>query len=273
METGATTVLTLAQRLYQFPLGVFGIAIATAIFPALARAASGSGDQTDPGIKPDGGTRAGTVRASGEFAEILRRGLRLTLFIGLPASVGLVLVREPLTRVFFEWGEMTRGDALRSAAALAGYGSAVWAYSLTHVVTRAFYAVDDAATPLRVSVGMVGFNLVLNLLLIWPLGVAGLAWSTAISATLQSAILLVLLRKHVDRPVDAAVGRSVWRTVAISVGMGLAVAAVLWPFDLAAADKAGCLLALVAAVATGMGVVGTAAWAWRMPELGWLRRG
>ena len=88
---------------------------------------------------------------------------------------------------------------------LTGYAAGLWAYTLTHVLTRAFYALDDAKTPLRVSLALVGFNLTLNLTLVWPLGVAGLAWSTAISAALQVALLLALLRRRVVRPVDRAV--------------------------------------------------------------------
>ncbi|MEL7087317.1 MAG: VanZ family protein, partial [Planctomycetota bacterium] len=112
MQTGAVTTLTLAQRLYQFPLGVFGIAIATAIFPALAAAASSRTDHAKPqaayaGEGHSGGGGGSGSEGGGEFADIFRRGLRLTFFIGLPASVGLILVRVPLTRVFFEWNAFT----------------------------------------------------------------------------------------------------------------------------------------------------------------------
>jgi putative peptidoglycan lipid II flippase len=266
MDTGAMTTLTLAQRLYQFPLGVFGIAIATAIFPALAHAAAERKAATPSrDAKPQ-------PAADDDFAAILRRGLRLTFFIGLPASVGLILVRVPLTRVFFEWRDFTGDDALRSAAVLAGYGSAVWAYSLTHVLTRAYYAVDDATTPLRVSLGMVGFNLALNLTLIWPLGVAGLAWSTALSATLQVGLLLALVRRHVARPITPPVLGSLVRTAGLTMLMAAAVAAVLSPFDVAGLDKAGCLGVLALAIAVGVVVVVGGAVGLRSPEVDWLRR-
>ncbi len=262
------TTLTLAQRLYQFPLGVFGIAIATAIFPALAHAAAQR--VTPPQAAP--GSKAEPSGGGDDFAAIFRRGLRLTLFIGLPASVGLMLVRVPLTRVFFEWNAFTANDALRSAAVLMGYASAVWAYSLTHVTTKAFYAVNDAMTPLKVSGVMVALNLLLNLMLIWPLGVAGLAWSTAISAAVQSVVLIVLLRRHMDRPVTPEVVGGVMRTVGLTAVMAAAVGALIWVVDPTTLSKAQCLGVLGLCVLIGGAVVLAGAWLMKMPEVRELRR-
>ncbi|MEM9881600.1 MAG: murein biosynthesis integral membrane protein MurJ [Planctomycetota bacterium] len=252
LEAGAVTTLSLAQRLYQFPLGVFGIALATAIFPALAAAAGRAKPQAASG--------------DGEFGDIFRRGVRLTLYIGLPASVGLILVRVPLVRVFFEWNRFTTEDALRCAAVLAGYGSAVWAYALTHVATKAFYAADDTATPLRVSLAMVGLNLALNLTLIWPLGVAGLAWSTALCATLQAGLLVRGLRRYLDRPVDAGVWRGVGRTAALCVVMAVGVGSLVGVFDAAALGKPQSVALLAGAVGLGGAVMLGGGWWWGMPE-------
>ncbi|MEM1107762.1 MAG: murein biosynthesis integral membrane protein MurJ [Planctomycetota bacterium] len=263
MQTGAVTTLTLAQRLYQFPLGAFGIAIATAIFPALARAAAGR----DVSVKPPAAGDSGD-----EFAAIFRRGIRLTLFLGIPASVGLILMRVPLTRVFFEYGAFTADDALRSANVLMGYAAAVWAYSLTHVTTKAFYAVDDAMTPLKVSLGMVGINLALNLTLIWPFGVAGLAWSTAASAVLQSLLLVALLRRHVGRPIDGGVLRSVAWTAGLTAAMGLAVGVLVGSFDVAALNKPQSVGLLTAGVALGAAIVLGGGWILKRPEVRDLRR-
>jgi putative peptidoglycan lipid II flippase len=261
LEPGAVTTLTLAQRLYQFPLGVFGIAIATAIFPALAGAWKGKNSEDR------------TEEIGGDsFDAVLRRGLRLTVFIGLPASVGLVLVREPLTRVFFQHGEFTYDDAMRSAAVLAGYGSAVWAYSLTHVVTRGFYAADDAKTPLKISLAMVVLNFALNLVLIWPLGVAGLAWSTATTASLQAILLIMLIRKHVDQPIDRVVIFSWGRAVLISTVMGAVLWFVAGWIDIDTASKSRLIVYLALLVAVGLAVYGSGAWLTKSPEMGWLKR-
>ncbi len=210
MDEGAAIALSFAQRLYQFPLGVFGVAIATAIFPMLAKYAG-----------RDSQGRLG--EHANEFADTLRHGLRLTLFIGLPASVGLILVRGPLTRVIFGYGEIDAADVSRIAIIMTGYAMGVWAYAMTHVVTRAFYAQQDARTPLRVSVGMVLCNITMNLTLIGFLGAAGLAWSTAICATAQVVLLLRLIGRDVTHLVDASVWRSWLQTIVLSIVMAAAL--------------------------------------------------
>jgi len=252
-DSGQVVSLAGAQRLYQFPLGVFGIAIATAIFPALAHAAA---DRSDNG-------RAG-------FQQVLHHGLRLTFFIGLPASVGLILVRVPLTRVIFEHGRFELQDSLRVAAILAGYASAVWAYSMTHVLVRTFYAVGNSKTPLRVSMVMVVLNLALNMTLIWPLGAAGLAWSTAISAVCQVFILLVLVRRHVPNPVDASVIKGWARTVILTSAMTAALAPLLLSFPAQNLDWLNCAQLLAAMVAAGAAVVFIGGYLTGAEELRWL---
>jgi putative peptidoglycan lipid II flippase len=242
MQVGSVAVLGAAARLYEFPLGVFGIALATAIFPALARVAE---------------NRA-------RFGDLVRQGLRLTLFIGLPATVGLIAVRRPLCQtIYHAVGAIDSEDAPRIAWVLLGYASAVWAYAINHVLVRAFYAQHRPQTPARVAVTLVGLNIVLNLVLIWPLGAAGLAWSTAICQVLQALILLRLCRRYVDRPVDRDVALSGLRALIGSVVMGAAVMALVhwlpvgtsWPATvgrLAAAVAGGAMIYIGAARLLGM---------------------
>ncbi len=256
LDAGQVVSLAGAQRLYQFPLGVFGIAIATAIYPALALAAA---DRSDLGKT--------------HFRTTLHHGLRLSFFIGLPASVGLILVRVPLTRVIFEHGRFDLQDSLRVAVILAGYASAVWAYSMTHILTRTFYAAGDSKTPLRVSVTMVLFNLALNLTLIWPLGAAGLAWSTAISAVAQVLILLLLVRKHAGPPVDASVLKGWARTAALTIVMAGALGPMLMRYPAQDQTWSGCVLLLSVMVIVGAAIIVTGGWLTGAEELRWLRRG
>ncbi len=237
-QSGDVVALNLAQRLYQFPLGVFGIAIATAIFPALSRAA------------------AADSALDGPYRDTLRRGLRLTLFIGLPASLGMMLVGLPLARLIFEYRQFTLDDARRVTSVLLGYSAGVWAYSLMHVLTRAYYAIEDTRTPLRVALVTMGVNFLLNLSGIWVLGVAALAWSTSISAVLQVGLLMRGLRRRVPHMVDAQVRHSALRSVALTGVMGLAAGALLWgwpPTQLSRLGSAGLLLALVVGGATVYG--------------------
>ena len=254
IEKGSVAALHWSQRLYQFPLGVFGIAIATAIFPALA--ASASSTECD---------RTG-------FSQILRQGLRLTVFIGLPASAGLVLVRVPLVRLIYERGHFSSEQTLRVAAILAGYGSAVWAYSMTHVLTRAFYAARDARTPMRISLLMVCLNLLLNLILIWHLKAAGLAWSTAICAAIQVVLLLIAIRRHAPAPVDAAVWSGWRRSIVLTASMSVVVGLIAWIVKPAEQGPVVSGLVLAAMVLAGVGVYLVGAWWMGVEELRWLLR-
>ena len=263
MQTGDVAALAWAQRLYQFPLGVFGIAIATAIFPALAAAAGAT----------SGETSGGDAKPQAAFTGILRRGLRLTMWVGLPAAVGLILVREPLSRVVYERFEFTAEDAARVATILAGYALAIPAYSMTHVLTRGFYAREDATTPLKISLAMVTANLVLNLLLVWPLGPAGLAYASAVTACGQVALLLRASGRVTDqRLLDAAVLRSWAQVGGLSLLMAAVLVPVLWvaaPYAVGWWHAAALLLGMV--TLGGIIVLGGAVLL-RAPELHWLRR-
>lgn len=251
LSEGAMATVSFAQRLYQFPLGVFGIAIATAIFPLLAKQA------------PDGEAFAGT----------LRRGLRLVMFIGLPASIGLIVVREPLAATVLAGGDFGRGDAARVGFVLLGYAPAIWAYSMTHVLARAFYARGDAMTPVRIAAAVVGLNLLLNVTLIWtPLREAGLAWSTSVCAVVQSVLLSVTLRRRTRALIDRGVLGSWARTLGAALLCGAAAALALSRVQPGASWSASAG-ALALSVAAGALTYAAAARVMRMAELRWALRG
>lgn len=251
LDERANAVLFYAQRLYQFPLGVFGIAVATAAFPMLSRHA---GD-------------------AAKFVATLRRGLRLSLFIALPATVGLLVVREPLVGTLFSGlGDGFSEEGVRRAGlVLLGYSAAVWAYSLNQLYTRAFYAKGDTATPMRIAVSMVGFNLTLNCVLIWWLQEAGLAWSTAVSATLQTALLARAARRRLtgEAALDAETGRSVLGHVGASVVVGVVTGGILLLWSPPESWSGGAVRLAVAVVA-GMVVYAGQARIRRLPEMRWL---
>jgi putative peptidoglycan lipid II flippase len=258
LAEGSMAAITNAQRLYEFPLGVFGVAIATAIFPALAREAN------EP-------TR---------FVDTLRRGLRLSFFIGFPASIGLVLVRDQLAGAIFQGGRFDREDVRQVGFVLAMYAPAIWAYSMQQLATRAFYALGDTVTPVKVSAWMVLLNLALNLTLIWtPLRVAGLALSTAICAVIQIVIMTRIMHRRmgalagtdlviVDRETRASFGR----TIAASAAMAAVTALVSIAFS-----GEDTWLWSVGSTLVFAGVGGVtylaAARLLKMPELGWALRG
>lgn len=247
LDTGAMAVLSFAQRLYQFPLGVFAISVATAIYPLLALQAD---DESS-------------------FSDTVRRGLRLVLFIGLPASIGLVLVREPLTACVYQGGVFTSADTTQVSTVLLGYAVAIWAYSANQVLTRACYAKLDTRTPVRIAVRMVGLNLLLNITLIWtPLGIAGLAWSTGICAILQFMLLLKASRAHVQNPIDVVVARSALRSLVLAIAMGIGVGFVMLGLETGSTFLEH-LWQLGILVVVGTVIYGGGAMLLGMPELKW----
>jgi len=250
LDDASNGILSYTQALYQFPLGVFGLAVATAVFPLLSRAAD-----------------------DGElFLSTLRRGLRLSLFIGLPASLGLILVRHDLVAVVYSGSKTGFGpDAIgRAANVLMGFAPAVWAYSLNHVYTRAFYAKGDTSTPMKLAVCMVALNLTLNLTLLWSLREAGLAWATAISATVQCLILGWLCSRRLGvRIIDAATLRAFASIAVVTLAMSAAVFTLQW--SLPEANRWWPhAWRLLAACGVGAIVFTAAAWVLKLPELRWL---
>lgn len=254
IDAGGLAALNCAQRLYQFPLGVFGIAIATAIFPALAQAAA---QAPTAGRDP--------------FRQTLQQGLRLTVFIGLPATVGLILAGFPIVRLLFERGQFTLEDSHRVTFVLMGYAPAIWAYSMTHLLTRAFYALRDARTPMIVSFFMVGLNLLLNLLLVWPLGAAGLAWSTALCAIIQCLLLLTVLSQTIPRPIDRDVLISWAKTALLCLLMAAALTVIILTLNLTTPSTPRIVSQATGLVVLGMAIFLAGAWFLGCEELTWLR--
>jgi len=203
MATGAAGSLYFAERLYQFPLGVFGVALATAIYPLLSEHAAKGEHHRIPGD--------------------LAQGLRLVLFVGLPTSLGLVLLADPMVILLLQWGNFSAEDAARTARVVAFYGLGVWAYCGNLILVRGFYAIGDTRTPVKVGVSMVGLNLLLNLSLIWVLAEGGLALSTAVCATIQLVILSVLIRRRLGALGARAIAASALRWLAASVVMGAVI--------------------------------------------------
>ncbi len=186
LTAGTASALYFGQRLYQFPLGVFGVALGTVLFPLLATHAQ--------------------RKEWDRLRDDLSFGIRLVIAIGVPASVGLMLLAQPLAEALFQHGRFDANDARQTAGMIAGYGAGVWAYCGLLILQRGFYAVGDRITPLRVGLAAMVLNTVLNLTLIWPLGGIGLAFSTTIVAILQCGVTAWLMQLRI--------GRVDWRRIA-----------------------------------------------------------
>lgn len=245
-ERVGPAILYFAQRLYQFPLGVFAIALATAIFPALARHAA---DEDLPGL-----------------AHTLSRGIRVATFEGVPCLIGLILVREPLVAALFKRGEFAEWTEAvdRVGLTLAMYALGIWAYAVNHLVVRAFYALKDAKTPLKVAVATVGINLALNLILVQTaLKEAGLALATSIGATVQITMMVLILRRRLGHLETGAIVASTARTF---IASALMAAGVVLAGRLVGSDAAP-LLRLSVMVPTGAIIFVVAAIVLRCDEL------
>jgi putative peptidoglycan lipid II flippase len=199
---GGPTYLFYGMRLIQFPLGIFGVALATAILPTLsAQAARGALD---------------------ELRTTLGFGLRMILFIIVPAMLGLILLRTPIVHLFFEHGTFTAHDTAETALAVLCYSVGLWAFGGVRIIVAAFYSLQDTKTP-AISAGIaVAANLLFSLALMSPLGAAGLALATALAAMVNGGILVAVLNRRLGGVEWGALGRSSLRIAAACVPMAVA---------------------------------------------------
>ncbi len=199
LDQGAVAALYYGERLYHFPLGVLGLAVAAAIFPLLSRHAA-RGDREALGAD-------------------LSLGLRIVLCLGVPAGAGLVLLADPLVRLLFERGQFTPDDTIRAARVITAYGMGVWAFCALPVAVRGFYSLGDSATPVRVGVGAMFLNLTLNLTLLWSMAERGLAVATSITASVQVVVLLMLFSRRESRLRWSELAATALRTLAATTAM------------------------------------------------------
>jgi putative peptidoglycan lipid II flippase len=270
MAEGAAARLDLAQYMYQFPLGVFAIALATAIFPKLSQSAVARDGallvpdsptepvppgpvprQDEPHRRPASG--AHRVAATEEFKSVLRRGVEASLFIGLPASAGMALVAWPAARLLFQQGKFTAEDAHWVALSTAIYSCAIWAFSLLQIVNRAFYALHDATTPLKWVAINLAINFVVELPLIWtPLRESGMAVGTLVSFTVQAFFMLWTLSRRSGglglRQITPAVGKMLLATLVMT---GACLAVMYSPVYPAAGGKPAWAMQLGIIMSTG----------------------
>jgi putative peptidoglycan lipid II flippase len=254
---GAVAILYFADRLYQFPLGMIGIAIGTALLPELSRRLVGD----PPGA-----------------LHMQNRALEFALLLALPATGGLIALAEPLAVVMFQYGKFTAADARLTALALAAFSAGLPAYVLIRVLSPAFYARHDTRTPVRHAVLSMVVNVSLSVALVWPpfglwpsAGLVGVAAATAVAAWLNVVTLSAALARRGHFPLDARLKARAPRLLLAA----LAMAAALLPLRHALAgwlaggigERVAALALLVAAGAVFYGVLVLALRAARLGEL------
>lgn len=202
LATGSITYLFYGMRFIHFPLGIFGIAIATAVLPTMSAQAA----------------RSETV----EFKETLSLGLRLVFFIMFPAMAGLITLRVPIVNLLLEHGQFDRISTIGTASAILFYAVGLWAFAGVRIVSQAFYALQDTKTPVKIAVVALCTNILLSAAFLAWTGLAhgGLALAASLASMLNISLLTVLLRKKIGRMDGRRIAVSLLKIVPASVAMG-----------------------------------------------------
>ncbi|MCQ8102759.1 murein biosynthesis integral membrane protein MurJ [Methylomonas sp. SURF-2] len=181
LAAGSVSWLYYSDRLVEFPLGILGVAVSSVILPSL----SNSHAEQD----------------SFAFSRSLDWGLKLVMLIGLPATLGLVLLARPLLATLFQYNEFGADDVAMTSSSLMAFALGLLAFILIKVLVPGFTARQDAKTPVRFGLYSIVGNVLLNLVLVWPLAHAGVALATTLSAYLNAGLLLMaLLKQKIYRP-------------------------------------------------------------------------
>ncbi|MGH9386177.1 MAG: murein biosynthesis integral membrane protein MurJ [Vicinamibacterales bacterium] len=248
--TGAVSWLDFAFRLMYLPIGLFGVSIATAAMPAVSRLA-----------------------AEADFTRIrstIAHAIGLMLLLSLPATLGLMVLAHPIVSVVFERGRFTAADTAATAAALQFYAVGLVGYSIVRIVSPTFYALRRSRLPVYASVGSVIANVILNVWLAGVLGFRGLALGTSLTALLNAATQLWMLRREIQGIEGRRLLRSLVRVAAASVPMAVAAWVTVegltqwWPSPAFSAQ----LARLTLAIGVGLLTLAVSAHVLRVPEFG-----
>ncbi|MEX0626655.1 MAG: murein biosynthesis integral membrane protein MurJ [Chloroflexota bacterium] len=256
LGVGAVTAYNYAFQLSQIPVGVLGVSVAVALFPTFSRDA-----------------------ALGHIAEIRRQlstSLRILIFLAAPLTAVMIVLARPIAAVFFQYGLFSSAAAERTAGALVFFSIGLAGHIVVHVLTRAFYAMQETRVPVLWAIVAVAINVPLMVILSGPMGVEGLALALSISASLEVIGLAWALRRRIDSIDEGTILRSTLRSataavVAGAVMLGGLTAAQEW-FGPLLANGAGRVLVLLVLAAAGTAVYLLAAVAMRSQELGQVRR-
>jgi putative peptidoglycan lipid II flippase len=244
LNDSAVTVLNLATRLMELPIGVFAVAISTVVFPLIAKHAA-----------------AGDWPA---LAGAYRKGMRLILVINVPAAAGLVVLSVPIIRLLFQRGAFVASDTWLMQPVLAVYALGLPFFSFVNLVLRAFYAQKDTVTPVRAAVLSFVVNLALSFALMKPWGTVGLAVAGNVAIVVQAWYLQrALAKKHAAMAFGHLLG-DLTKVIVASVAMSAVVASGWWlwtHFVAPTPTKLSDGLALAVLISAGVGVYAVLMWA------------
>jgi putative peptidoglycan lipid II flippase len=203
LPQGSITYLYYADRLVQFPLGMFAIALATAVLPTLSRQAAEL--QWDA--------------LRGTFAH----AIKLIFFITLPCMAGLIVLRTPIVAMLFRHGAFGDQSTRLTAEALLYYGVGLWAFSAVRILIYTFYALQDTRTPVQMAIIAIIANVVLGVILMKPMKHNGLALALSLASVLHLGLLATALRRKMGALGWRQIARSIARSGVCAAIMGLGV--------------------------------------------------
>ncbi|MGD9105201.1 MAG: murein biosynthesis integral membrane protein MurJ [Desulfobacterales bacterium] len=238
LAQGSISYLYYADRLVQFPLGIFAIATATAVLPTLSRQSA------------ENDLRA--LRNTFSYA------MKMVFFITIPSMVGLIVLREPIVALLFKRGAFDSETTRLTAYALLYYSIGLWAFSAVRIVVSTFYALQDTKTPVRMAIVSVCSNIVLGVILMGPMGHGGLALSTSLASMLNLILLVWALRTKLGALGLKSITESACKTMICSGIMG----AVVWATALLIipsedGTSSGLFLGLMGSIVTGLVLYGS----------------
>jgi len=240
VNDSAATLLFLANRVMELPIGVFAIAVSTVVYPLIARHA-----------------------VEGRFdamAEDYRKGVRLILMINVPAAVGLALLSQPIVRLLFRHGQFTAADAHTMAVLLALFVIGMPFFSVVNLTVRAFYSVKDTATPVKVAAIDFTVNLVLSLVLMQWLGAAGLVLASTTAIIVQTVLLKRALGRRLPEMSFAPLWPSFVKIVVATAVMSALVAAGWWGVRAAVVGRLADVIAVLGLIPLACVVYGGLLW-------------
>jgi putative peptidoglycan lipid II flippase len=227
LRPGSVAALEYGNRLMQLPMGMFGVALGTAVLPTMS--AQVVREETD------------------QLKSTLDTALRMIVFIMAPATAGLIVLREPVIRLLFQRGQFTAQDSVAmTASALMYYSVGLIAYGSAKSLVAAFYSMKDTKTPVKCSVVAMVSNIVLNLILMRYLQLGGLALATALSSMINVALLMRFLRRKIGAVFRPGWAGSVIRSLGGALAMGLVTyGSYVWVLGWAGSAALGARLAVV----------------------------
>jgi putative peptidoglycan lipid II flippase len=232
---GAISWLSFAFRLMQFPIGVFGVAIATATLPSISKSAA--------------------LEDLAGFRQTIASSIRLTFLLTIPSAVGLIVLGRPIIALIYEGNKFNANDTTHTASALACYAIGLAGYSAIKILAPAFYALKDARTPMVISLLSIAINFAMNWSLVGVLQERGLALSTSVVALLNFALLYLIMQKRIQGIEGRKTAVAILKILLASAVMALACWAVSQGIYRFAGDSRGArIINVMASVSAGAGV-------------------